>query len=75
MAALVAQRKADKDIVGVRKLAVQMQKASNLQRINYMSHGSNKNEAKTTSLDKSKIFKFKREPNQSKPLQETQKGR
>ena len=27
------------------------------------------------SFNKSKIFKFKREPNQSKPAQETQKGR
>ena len=75
LAALASQWKAEKDFVGVWKLAVQMQKTSNLQRIKYMSHGSNKNETKTTSLDKSKVFKFKREPNQSKPPQETQKGR
>ena len=40
-----------------------------------MSHGLNKNESKGSSINKSKVFKFKRAPNQSKPPQETQKGR
>ena len=40
-----------------------------------MSHGSNKNEFKGISFNKFKVIKFKREPNQSKPPRETQKGR
>ena len=75
LAALAAQGKAEDDFLGVRKLSIQMQKTSYLRRIKYMSHGSNKNEAKVTSSDKSKVFKFKRESNQSKHLQKTQKGR
>ena len=39
-----------------------------------MSHGPNKNEAKITASDKSELFKFKREPNQSKHRQESHKG-
>ena len=74
-AALAAQRKTEEDFSRVRKLVVQMQKSSSLRRIKYMSHGLNKHESKVTSSDKSKVLKFKREPNQSKPLQETQKGR
>ena len=38
-----------------------------------MPHGLNKNESKVTSSDKSKVFKFIKEPNQSKPPLETQK--
>ena len=41
-AALAAQRKAEEDFLGVRKLAIQMQKTSNFRRIKYISHGPNK---------------------------------
>ena len=50
LVALSAQRKAEEEFGRVRKLAVQMQKTSNLQRIKYMSHGSNKNESKVSNL-------------------------
>ena len=73
--ALAAQRKAEEDFARVREFAVQTQKASNFVRIKCMSHGLNKNEPKVTSSNKSKVFKFKREPNQSQPPQETQKKR
>ena len=73
--ALAVQRKAEEDFARVPKLAVQKQKASNLRRIKYISHGLNKNKPKVTSSNISKVFKFKREPNQSKPPQETQQGR
>ena len=49
-AALAAQRKAEKDVARVRELAVQMQKTSNLRRIKYMSHVSNKYEPKASNL-------------------------
>ena len=39
-----------------------------------MPHGVDKNELKVTSSDKSNGFNFTREPNQSKPPCETQKG-
>ena len=72
-AALAAQRKAEEDFVGVRKLAVQMQKHSTFDGSSTCSTARIKTRQKyVTSSDKSKVFKFKMEPNQSKPLQETQ---
>ena len=68
---LVTQKKAREDFARVRMLVVQRGNISNLQRIKYMSHGSNKNESKGISFNKFKV----REPNQSKPPPETQKRR
>ena len=39
-----------------------------------MSHSLNKNESKGISFNKSKVFKLKREPNQSKTPRETQQN-
>ena len=39
-----------------------------------MTHGLDKKEPKVASSDKSKVFKFAMEPNQSKPPWKTQKG-
>lgn len=72
--AIANQREAEKDLARVRKLAARMEKTSEFRRIKYMPPGLNKNESKETSADKSKVIKFTRKPNQSKPPWETQKG-
>ena len=73
-AALATQRKTEEDFARVRKLAAQIKKTRNLRWIKYMTHGLNKKEPKVISSDKSKVFKFTREPSQSKPPWKTQKG-
>ena len=72
--ALAAQRKEKEDFARVRKLAAQMENTSKFRRIKYMSPGLNTNESKVTSADKSKVIKFTRKQNQSKPPWETQQG-
>ena len=72
-AALATQRKAEDNFARISKLAAQMEKKHpTFNGSSTWPHGLDKNKQKVISSDKSKLFKFTREPNHSEPSWETQ---